>query len=205
MKRLATVQLLVVCSFVQLLTASNGVAQSSSGGSYAVSQKVVAAGGMTSAGGSFAVTGTIGQHDTAISSGGAFTIAGGFWPDTDFNPPSPNCVVDVTAQLSIVRGGFKYSLLTRRYHHTVTIRNNGATTIDGPLVYALDDLSPNAELFNPAGWTNCAAPTSPYQILPITNDALAPGEVTTLVLEFTNAAATQLITYSPRILAGKIR
>ena len=193
--------------FMVLIIATSTQAQVSSGGAYSVTQKVIAGGGATSSGGSLELSGTIGQHDTGTSSGGAFVLEGGFWPEETFTTPPPVCAVDVTSQLNITRGGFSYNFVTRRFRQTVTIRNDGALAITGPLAYTLDGLSPNATLIDPAGTTSCAAPSaSPYVIVATSNsNQIAPSEVVSVTLEYTNSNTRQSITYTPRVLAGGIR
>ena len=50
-----------------------------SGGSYTVTQSVIAGGGGTSANGATNVTGSIGQSAAVTASGGSYTVSGGFW------------------------------------------------------------------------------------------------------------------------------
>ena len=50
-----------------------------SGGSYNVTQAVIAGGGGTSANGATNVTGSIGQSAAVAASGGSYTVSGGFW------------------------------------------------------------------------------------------------------------------------------
>jgi hypothetical protein len=206
MKRSGSLQWLVVCLISGLSLASPGVAQTSSGGSYSITQKVIAGGGATSSGGRFEIAGTVGQHDAAISAGGLYQIVGGFWPEPEFSSPTPICALDVTAQLNITPGDLKYNSVTNSYLQKVTIQNDGKTTIVGPLAYVLDSLSPNGFLINLAGSTTCVLPASPYQIVATgAGNELPPGGVVTLTLEFTNALPRRPITYVPRILAGDNR
>lgn len=53
-----------------------------SGGSYNITQSVIAGGGDKSAGGNITITGTIGQNNAGASSGGSYTVGGGFWAGT---------------------------------------------------------------------------------------------------------------------------
>ncbi len=120
-------------------------------------------------------------------------------------PAAPVCAADVTPLLTVIRGGFSQNLVTRRFRQTVTIRNDSPQTIVGPLVYAVDNLSLNASLYNSSGVTACAVPISPYVSISTSAGELLPGQTVTLVLEFTNSNTRQSITYSPRILAGNTR
>ncbi|HMY72618.1 MAG TPA: Ig domain-containing protein, partial [Blastocatellia bacterium] len=56
------------------------IAPAQSGGSFNITQSVVAGGGERSTGGTNEITGTIGQSLAAQSSGGTYAIQGGFWP-----------------------------------------------------------------------------------------------------------------------------
>ncbi len=59
------------------------VAPAQSGGSFNLSQTVIAGGGGRSISGSTVIEGTIGQNAATQSSGGSFSLAGGFWPGAD--------------------------------------------------------------------------------------------------------------------------
>lgn len=120
-------------------------------------------------------------------------------------PAAPVCASDVTSLLTVIRSGFSQNLVTRRFRQTVTIRNDSQQAIVGPLVYAVDNLSLNALLYNPSGMTACSVPISPYVSLPTSAGQLLPGQTITLVLEFTNSNMRESITYSPRVLAGNAR
>jgi hypothetical protein len=111
------------------------------------------------------------------------------------------CAANVSAEVSVVRSGYSYSVVTKRYAQTVKLTNNGSSSIAGLISLALDDLSGNASLFNAAGTTACAAPLgSPYITLP---SPLAPGASATVVLQFTDPTKAG-ITYTTRVLAGGV-
>jgi len=114
------------------------------------------------------------------------------------------CAADVTAQIQVTLGGFRQNLVTRRWQQTVTLRNNSASSIIGPMALVFDGLSSNAVLFNGSGFTSCAAPLSrPYQLAEIGSTGfLSPGGTATLTVEFTNNNAAQGITYTPRVISG---
>jgi hypothetical protein len=111
-----------------------------------------------------------------------------------------NCVVDVSAYLGVVRGGFVLNPATGRYAQTVTLTNNSAATIIGPISLILDSLSGNATLFNVGGFTDPSWPPagSPYLNA---NINLLPGQNAVFTLQFTDATHTT-ITYNTRVLAG---
>jgi len=118
------------------------------------------------------------------------------------NVCAPTCATNVSAQVTIIRGGFRLNRATNRYVQTVAVRNTGTSIITGPVSLALDKLSANATLFNKSGDTACATPVSPYITVNIGTDlVLSPGESVQVTLEFTNPA-NQGITYSTRVLAG---
>jgi hypothetical protein len=111
------------------------------------------------------------------------------------------CASNVSAEVGVVRSGYSYGVITKRYAQTVTLTNEGSSTIAGPISLVLDDLSSNAALYNSAGTTKCAAPLgSPYITLP---GPLAPGGSANVVLQFTDPAKTG-ITYTTRVLAGGV-
>lgn len=111
-----------------------------------------------------------------------------------------NCVIDVSGYVTVTRGPYVLNLATGRFVQTVTVTNNSALTITGPISLVLDSLSSNASLFNLSGTTDFAFPPvgSPYQ------DAagnLGPGQIVTYTLQFTDPTRTG-ITYNTRVLAG---
>lgn len=112
------------------------------------------------------------------------------------------CATNVSAQIAVVRGGFRYNRITRRYVQQVTLTNTGGTSIAGPLVLVLDGLSSGATLENRTGNTSCATPVSPYIAANIgVDNAFGPGEAATASLEFSNPANTA-INYTTRLLSG---
>lgn len=116
----------------------------------------------------------------------------------------PPCAADVTAQVGVTFGGFTRNLMTGRFSQTVTLRNNGAAPVAGPVSFALGNLSPNAQLANLSGTTSCAAPLGrPLVNVNVGGDqVLSPGETAAVTLEFVNSITTQPITYTGRVLAG---
>jgi len=111
------------------------------------------------------------------------------------------CASNVSAEVGVVRSGYSYNILTKRYAQTITLTNQGGSVIPGPISLVLDDLSSNAVLFNSVGTTACAAPLgSPYVTL---TGPLAPGASATTVLQFTDPAKTA-ISYTTRVLAGGV-
>ncbi|MEJ7708650.1 MAG: hypothetical protein WKF84_02055 [Pyrinomonadaceae bacterium] len=106
--------------------------------------------------------------------------------------------------MTITRGGYSLNRPTNRYVQIVTVKNNSATSIAGPVSLVLDALSGNATLFNKTGTTTGAAPLSPYINLSIGADnQLTPNESVTVILQFTNPLRRG-ITYNTRS-AGRRR
>ncbi len=115
---------------------------------------------------------------------------------------APVCAANVSAQVSVTRGGFRRNSATGRYVQQITLKNTGTTAIQGPVSLTLDSLSSNATLFSPTGNTSCATPVSPYKNVNVGADnALSVGETVTIVLEFTNPTNAS-ITYGTRVLGG---
>lgn len=106
---------------------------------------------------------------------------------------------DVSGSIGIIFGGFTLNPITRRYAQTVTLRNDSAGTITGPISLVLDSLSSNASLLNASGHTAVTVPSgSPYVNA---NTNLAPGASVSIGLQFSNPSHAA-ITYQTRVLAG---
>ena len=105
----------------------------------------------------------------------------------------------VTGSIGITYGGVTLNPMTRRYVQTVTLRNNSAATIAGPISLVLDKLSPNVTLYNASGTTALVLPAgSPY--LNASTD-LGAGQSVSLQLQFTNPGNI-VFSYDARVLAG---
>ena len=63
----------------EVLPNAEALEPAQSGGSYDITQAVIAGGGGTSANGTTNVTGSIGQSAAVAASGGSYTVSGGFW------------------------------------------------------------------------------------------------------------------------------
>jgi hypothetical protein len=110
-----------------------------------------------------------------------------------------DCAVDVTSSVGITYGGVTVNPMTRRYVQTVTLRNNSASTIAGPLSLVLDKLSSNVTLYNASGSTALVLPANSLYMNATTN--LAPGQSVALQLQFTNPGNI-VFSYEARVLAG---
>jgi hypothetical protein len=102
---------------------------------------------------------------------------------------------DVTAQVTVTRGGFRYVRATGHYLQPVTLTNAGAALAD-PVSLVLDGLT-RATLVRASSTTAATAPSgSPYVTVP--TGGLTAGASVTVTLEFT----AQPTGYTIRVLAG---
>ena len=103
-----------------------------------------------------------------------------------------SCAFDATNQFRITQGGFRFDHATQRFVQTVTLQQLTLTPVALPLSLVLDNLSPNATLFNQTGFTTCAVPAgSPFINV----------QGNTVTLEFANPTMSG-ISYSVRVLEG---
>ncbi len=124
-------------------------------------------------------------------------------PDAVTRIEVPATAVDITAQVSITRGGFRLNQVMGRYVQEVTLTNTSGAAIAGPVSLVLDGLSSSVTLFGQSGVTAALAPLgSPYLNMDLGGDnVLGAGETLKLVLEFTNPGEAA-IQYRARVLAG---
>jgi selenium-binding protein 1 len=135
--------------------------------------------------------------------------------DLDFNrdistgPARPHGVVplpliampvDVSFQVRVTRGGFRFDHASGRFVQSVTLTNTGKSPIMGPISLVLDPLSPDAMLYNQTGLTSATIPAGRSYLVVQSGD-LAAGASASTLLEFTDPTLTA-ITYAPRVLAG---
>jgi hypothetical protein len=133
-----------------------------------------------------------------LNDAGQFTIGDGavYYLMT----PSGSCGQNVTSEVQVTRGGFRYNHTTGHFTQEVTVVNSSGSPISGPISLALDNVPSNATLFGIAGDTLCDQPQgSPY--LNISSASLAVGASVTGTVEFIDTAQTG-ITYGVRVLAG---
>jgi pimeloyl-ACP methyl ester carboxylesterase len=110
------------------------------------------------------------------------------------------CATDVSSSVSVTRAGYVFNFGTQRFYQTVTLKNTGGSTINGPISLVLDSLSSNASLYNASGSTSCAAPLgSPY--INVSAASLVPGASVSVSLQFTDPTKATT-TYNTRVLAG---
>jgi hypothetical protein len=107
--------------------------------------------------------------------------------------------LDVSGVIGIVKGGIGYNIVTGRFSQTVTLTNNSASTIPGPISLVIDNLTSNATVYGASGTTSSLAPPiSPYVNY---SGNLAPGQKVSITLQFTNPSKGY-IGYTTRVLAG---
>jgi hypothetical protein len=136
-----------------------------------------------------------------LNDAGQFTVRDTTFQSTFYlMTPSGACGQDVTSQVQVTRGGFRYNHTSARFSQAVTLTNTGVSSITGPISLALDNLPAKATLFGIAGATLCAAPQgSPYVNLAVAT--LDPGAPVTTTIEFIDTEHTGF-TYNARVLGG---
>jgi hypothetical protein len=110
------------------------------------------------------------------------------------------CAADVSGITTVTRSGYVLNPATGRYTQTVTVTNNSANTISGPLSLVLDGLSAGTTLFNASGTTDTfeLPAGSPYVNA---NVSLAAGQKTSFTLQFADSSHAA-ISYNTRVLTG---
>ena len=109
------------------------------------------------------------------------------------------CASDVTSSVGVA-GGPIANIKPRRYEQTVTLTNNSPNIIVGPISVVLDHLSENVTVLNAGEVTELMSPAgSPY--VNVKAD-LFPGQSVAVQMRLQNAV-DDVITYVPRVLAGK--
>jgi hypothetical protein len=108
--------------------------------------------------------------------------------------------VTITTAPAVTRSGLVFDRRIGKFTQQITIQNTSLNTLTGPIHVALDNLSPNATLFNATGMTSTALPAgSPYITVVLNGGTLAPGATASVVLQFTNPTMAA-ITYATRVL-----
>ena len=111
-----------------------------------------------------------------------------------------NSLAGVFTTTQVTRGGFTFDRRTNKMVQQITVTNNGATPLAGPLSVAFDNLSATTTLANASGTTANGVPLgSPY--VTVTGADLAPGASVSAVLQFTRPA-TGGISYGARIITA---
>jgi uncharacterized protein len=103
--------------------------------------------------------------------------------------------VNITSQLTLTRTALIYNRATQLYSSTVTITNNTANTITGPLQMAVTNVTDRATVANAASSTPAG---SVYTNLP---SSLSPGQSATVTVSFT-LPATMPVNFTVNIFAS---
>jgi len=112
------------------------------------------------------------------------------------------CAANISGDVSVVRGGFRYNRTTRRYLQQITLANATNATIAGPVSLALDNLTSSVTLVNKSGNTACANPISPFINVNVDSDnQLNSGEKYNVILEFSGSTNVP-INYTARVISG---
>ncbi|CAB4925952.1 unannotated protein [freshwater metagenome] len=126
-----------------------------------------------------------GSYDVGSPATASLTI-------TDNDPPE--------SAIESTRSGLVYDRRTQKFSQQITLRNTSQVAIAGPIVVALDGLSPNATLSNLTGLTTTNPPLgSPFIQVIGPGAPLAPGGSVTVVLQFANPSMGA-INYTLRVL-----
>jgi hypothetical protein len=108
--------------------------------------------------------------------------------------------VDVSFQVRVTGGGFRFDRASGRFVQSVTLTNTGKSPIAGPISLALDSLSPDSALYNQAGVTSATIPAGRSYLVVQSGD-LAAGASASARLEFTDPTNAAIV-YTTSVLAG---
>jgi len=109
-----------------------------------------------------------------------------------------NSLAGIFTTSQVSRGGFTYDRRSGKMVQQITVTNNSAAPLVGPIIVALDNLSGATMLTNASGTTAHGTPLgSPY--VTVSGADLAPGASVSAVLQFTRPA-TGGITYGARVI-----
>ncbi|MBZ5584659.1 MAG: hypothetical protein LAQ30_21105 [Acidobacteriia bacterium] len=104
----------------------------------------------------------------------------------------------VTGQVSVTSSGLTYNRANLTYNGTVTVKNNGAGAITGPVELVFTSLTTGVTLVNATGLYG----GSPYLTLPGIA-TLAPGQSASVAVQFRNTS-TNGIKYTPAVYSGSL-
>ncbi len=141
-----------------------------------------------------------GTASVTVSNGGVQAFAT-FTVETPGHALAPQ---DVTAQVNILREGFRVDRNTGLFDQTVQWTNTGAVPVIGPLYFVVTGLPSGVTLVNSGATSNIAPAGSPYIAMDLPDGlTLQPGESISAVLNFLNPERTQ-IAYTPKVFRTSV-
>jgi len=114
-----------------------------------------------------------------------------------------DCATEVSSQSGLTRSGYRLNRRINQFVQTITIKNKGSATIQGPVNLVLENLSPSASLANSSGDVDCPSATVGkfVEIAAGEDNIFSPGETLNVVLRFANPTNAN-ITYAARVFAS---
>jgi hypothetical protein len=103
-----------------------------------------------------------------------------------------------SSQISATASGLAYSRVSQTFNGTVTIKNVGTTSINGPVQIVLMSLTPGVMLANATG----SFVGNAYITLPVSG-GLGPGQSVTVFVQFKNPANAK-INFAPVVYSGSL-
>ena len=108
---------------------------------------------------------------------------------------------DVTAQVTVLRGGYYFNRPRNLLQQVLTLTNNGPA-LTGPVSLVFDGLPQGVAVFRPDGTTLAALPAgSPYLTAVVAGGTLASGASVSVPVSYYDPAHVSA-PYTPRVLAG---
>jgi predicted AlkP superfamily pyrophosphatase or phosphodiesterase len=108
----------------------------------------------------------------------------------------------LTLGVATTRSGFARDRRTQRFVQSITLQNQTASAVTGPIYLALDNLVSNATLANKDGDVTTLPPVnSPYITVVPTGGTLGAGMALSVTLQFANSSNSG-ISYDTRVISG---
>ena len=108
-------------------------------------------------------------------------------------------MADVSSEVSVTRGAYRYSFVNRNVYQSVTITNTGSAPIIGPLALILSGLPSGVSLM---GGTGVTSGGSPYLNVLGSASVLGVGQSVTVMLDFSDPSLGA-ISFNTRLVAGQ--
>jgi hypothetical protein len=141
---------------------------------------------------------TIQQQAPAAASNGDWIVPASKGQLWQIFPVHITAVPSVVSTLSTTASGLAYSRVTQTYNGTVTIKNNGAVTINGPFQIVFSSLASGVTLLNATD----AFGGSPFLTVAAVA-SLGPGQSATVSVQFSNPSSAA-IRFTPITYVGSI-